>query len=282
MTPTDHNPGPPHQDQRIWPQGHPGPPAHTPPLTHRLAAPFRALHNALANLATNPGTVTTTDGVTYTPLTRTTLAQAIKATGHLDYAVTFPDSLNGPRKRINIRATHDRIFHDLPPISDHHARAFHTLRHAALAAVRPGDRVLLLGAGTGALTAALADHVGPSGAVTACEADALSVAFARARYPVPNAAHERLTPSTLAAEPPAAAETIILTHLAPARLIPGDPTELAARLAKPGRILLSGPHTALADAFRTIPGLTLDHQPRNRTNEPPDSAFVVVRKTPNA
>ncbi|MEL6796081.1 MAG: hypothetical protein AAFO89_04580 [Planctomycetota bacterium] len=266
-------------NQRI-PLTEPSPPR--TPLVQRITQQLAGLRNTLTSLTTNPGIVTTPDGITYIPRTRTTLAAAIETTGHLDFNVTFPNSPTFSRKRIAIRATKDRVFHDLPPLGESHALAFADLLHAAIATARPGDRILLFGAGTGALTAALADHAGPSGAVTAFEADAQSVAFARARYPRPNAAHERLTPATLTAEPPAGAETIIVTRLTPTRLLPKDPADLAAPLSKLGRILLAGPHTTLADAFQTLPGLTAERLTFNRTNAPTDSTFVVVRKPPAA
>ncbi|MEO1534105.1 MAG: hypothetical protein AAFS11_00900 [Planctomycetota bacterium] len=252
------------------------------PLLPRLTRRLAGLRQSVNTLTTNPGIVTTPDGITYTPRARTTLAAAIETTGHLDFTVTFPATPRFPRKRIAIRATSDRVFHDLPPLTDQVARDFQNLLHAAIATTRPGDRVLLIGAGTGALTAALADHAGPSGAVTAFEADAQSVAFARARYPVANAAHERLTATTLAAEPPASAETIILTRLAPADLLPADPTALLSRVARPGSLLLTPPHAVLADAFRTLPGVTVETLNLTSGASAPDSAFVLVRKPPAA
>ncbi|MEO0631615.1 MAG: hypothetical protein AAFY46_12950, partial [Planctomycetota bacterium] len=227
------------------------------PLLQSLTRRLAGLRQSINNLTTRPGIVTTPDGIAYIPRGRTTLAAAIKNTGHLDFTVTFPTSPRFPRKRIAIRATRERVFHDLPPLTDNDARDFQNILHAAIATTRPGDRVLLIGAGTGTLTATLAEHAGPSGAVTAFEADAQSVAFARARYPVPNAAHERLTATTLAVEPPASAETIILTRLAPADLLPAPPTALLARRARPRRLLLAPPHTVHADLFQALPGRTI-------------------------
>lgn len=259
-------PGPPdHPDQRIWPNESPA----APTLASRLLSPLARIRARAAAFAAPPGIIEAPDGVTYKPLARTPLTKALAPAGpgHLDFAVTFPPSLGSSRSSMRIRATRDRKFLDLLPSDTEHQL---NLR-AALAATRPGDRVLLLGAGTGALTAHLADHVGPSGAVTAFEADAQSVAYARARYPLDNAAHERLTRSTLNAEPAAAAETVILTPLSP----PFDPAELLGRLARPGRLLLLGPHTALASKLKPAQGIAIE--PVTAV-----STALLVRKLPAA
>lgn len=269
-------------DQRIWPSETPDGKRPLPvSIARRLASPIRRLLHAATSLTTPPGIISTPDGVTYQPLARTTLERALADQGHLDFAVTFPKQETNPaaRTRMRIRATTERVFHDLIPSQ---AQAFQALVHASIATTRPGDRVLLLGAGTGALTAYLADHVGPSGGVTAFETDAQSVAFARSRYPLPNAAHERLNNSTLSAEPTGAAETIILTARAPARGALANPAELLARLTGPGRLLLVGPHAALAEACRALPGVTVEPLELNRDPGGTDSAFVLVRKQPTA
>lgn len=273
---SDTNDNQPNQpNQRIWPIT---PPAQ--PLLRKLAEPARRALDTIAHLTTSPNIITTPDGVTFRPLSRTTLERALADTGpgHLDFAVTFPHSQH---KRTRIRATRDRVFHDLPQHDQDQAHAFQALVHAAIAVVRPGDRALILGAGTGAITAAIAEHAGPSGAVTAFETDAQSVAFARARYNVTNAAHERLNTATLTGEPPEAAESIIVTPNAPER-VTANPAELVTRLTRPGRLLLAGRHAAIAEALATTPGLTIERLVVNRTGFTTDSSFTLVRKPPAA
>ena len=54
---------------------------------------------------------------------------------------------------------------------------------ALLAGARPGERVLDIGCGTGALTRALAERVGPAGSVVGIDPGAEVLAFARRRGP---------------------------------------------------------------------------------------------------
>ncbi|MEL6498220.1 MAG: hypothetical protein AAGJ54_09285 [Planctomycetota bacterium] len=280
--PADH--GATQSNHRIWPVGHQRRIGPLTIVTQALRAPTRAARKAVAALTTNSNRVTTLDGVVFTPSSRISLEESLADTGpgHLDFAVTFPASPAFPRRRIVVRATHDRVFHDLPPINAETAAAFGTLLQASLQVTRPGDRVLLIGAGTGALTTALAEHAGPSGAVTAFESDAQSVAFARARYPVPNAAHERLKQSTLLHEPAAAAETIIITPATPTVVLPTDPTQLTTLLARPGRLLLAGSHAKLADAFRSLSTIRVESLKPQLRSAAGESALMLVSKPPAA
>ncbi|RMH13345.1 MAG: methyltransferase domain-containing protein [Planctomycetota bacterium] len=124
----------------------------------------------------------TVDGVRYTEREPTTLARALgpQGTGMKEYFVRFPDG-----SAMRIRCEPSRVYADL--MEDPRLRAY----EPALERVRPGMRVLEIGAGTGAGSDRLAWAVGPSGAVVALEDDAESVRFARRRYPTPHLAVER-------------------------------------------------------------------------------------------
>ncbi len=255
-------------NQRIWPSKR-----RTRTIADRAADALARWRDALAAFASPPGVITTDDAVTYRPLSRITLAKALapEGPGQLEFVVTFPANTPPTRAAMRIRATRDRRFADLEPEDP----PFRHLTAAAIETVRPGDRVVILGAGTGALTAALAEHVGPSGAVTAFETDAQSVAFARARYPAPNAAHERLGRSTVTAEPAGAAESIVVTPLVP----PQSPTDLWHRITSPGRLVLAGPHAALAEPLRTHHGATV--RSASIPPESRESPVVIAEKRPD-
>lgn len=122
------------------------------------------------------------DQVRYTERDATPLARALAqgGTGSKDYLVRFPDG-SGMR----IRCQHTRVYADLMP--DPRLPAYESL----VRVIKPGVRVLELGAGTGAGAAMLAWAVGPSGGVVSLERDGESVRFARRRYPFPHLAAER-------------------------------------------------------------------------------------------
>ena len=87
--------------------------------------------------------------------------------------------------------------------------------------MRPGDRVLLLHAGTGHGPAWLSERLGPTGALVSLESDPASVRYARHRYNPPNTALETCdlgahgaTPSALAGELDGAFDGIIHRRLA--------------------------------------------------------------------
>ena len=141
------------------------PEAHPPGFLERIAANLRA------------GTVRVVEGVRY----RERRGRAIKGLLHQtadavrEYEVRFPGSDRRERP-MRIRATRARIYDDLNP--DPRAELVRRLDDV----VRPGDRVLHLGSGTGASAKRLAYLVGPSGGVVALDRDGESVRFARQRY----------------------------------------------------------------------------------------------------
>ncbi len=138
--------------------------------------------------------------VRYTERDATPLARALATgeTGSKDYLVRFPDGAG-----MRIRCQHARVYADLMP--DPRLPAYEALARV----IRPGMRVLELGAGTGAGSAALARAVGPSGGVVSLERDGESVRFARRRYPVPHLAAERGGVESLRGELDGAFDTIV-------------------------------------------------------------------------
>jgi len=111
--------------------------------------------------------------------------------------------------------------------------------------MRPGDRVLLLHAGTGYGPDWLSGRLGPTGALVALESDSASVRYARHRYNSPNTAlevcdlHAPIAPQSLAGELDAAFDGII--H----RRLPADGPVRAAHLAEAWRLLAPGGTLAL-------------------------------------
>lgn len=122
------------------------------------------------------------DQVRYTERDAVPLARALAAggSGCKDYLVRFRDGAG-----MRIRCQHTRVYADLMP--DPRLPAYEGLGRV----IKPGMRVLELGAGTGAGSAMLAWGVGPSGGVVALERDGESVRFARRRYPILHLAAER-------------------------------------------------------------------------------------------
>lgn len=125
-------------------------------------------------------------GAYYKELSAESLQRALskKGRGWKEYRVTFPDG----GKQI-IRASAQRVFDDvMGPLG---YDAGHGVLAPLLEIIRPGSRLLLLNAGTGAAAAWLGAAVGRSGAVVALEDDEQSVQFAAKRYPRPNVAFEQ-------------------------------------------------------------------------------------------
>lgn len=107
--------------------------------------------------------------------------------------------------------------------------------------MRPGDRVLLLHAGTGHGGAWLSERLGPTGALVALEPDAASVRYARHRYQPMNTALEvcdlhspTTAPAALSGELDGAFDAIV--H----RRLPGEGPQRAAQLAECWRLLSPG------------------------------------------
>ncbi|MFI4882887.1 MAG: class I SAM-dependent methyltransferase, partial [Phycisphaerales bacterium JB064] len=107
--------------------------------------------------------------------------------------------------------------------------------------MRPGDRVLLLHAGTGHGPAWLSERLGPTGALVALEPDPASVRYARHRYNPANTALEVCdlsgaiaTPAALTGELDGAFDGII--H----RRLPAPGPQRSAQLAECWRLLAPG------------------------------------------
>ncbi len=142
-------------------------------------------------------------GIVYRELSSISLRRALSETGPgvKEYEVVFPrpsaeleGAQHAHRESIRIRFTHRRRFADLG--HDPRVRFVRSLRGV----IRPGDRVLDLGCGTGAGSAELAFGVGPSGGVVAINRDGESIRFARQRYRANHLAYELGWLDTLAGE----------------------------------------------------------------------------------
>jgi len=140
--------------------------------------PRSALIRGLRRLARRPGELVV-DGVRYEPLTVERIERALARRGSKDYAVTFPGG-----RRMRIHCTRRRGYADLGS-----ARGLDVLARIE-DRIRPGDRLLLIPSGTGALCPRLSHLVGPSGALVALDDDRESVGYARLRYPLTNVSFE--------------------------------------------------------------------------------------------
>lgn len=132
-------------------------------------------------------------GVVYRELSGVSLRRALGETGAgvKEYEVRFPrpsgegeGAQHAHRESMRIRFTHRRRYADLG--HDPRVRFVRSMRSI----VRPGDRVLDLGCGTGAGSAELAYGVGPSGGVVAINRDGESIRYARQRYRANHLAYE--------------------------------------------------------------------------------------------
>lgn len=139
-------------------------------------------------------------GVRYRERTTEPLHRALseRGPGHKDYDALFSDA---PPMRIRCSATR-RYADILGP------RLLEPYRLAD-PFVRPGMRVLDPRAETGFGAAALAERVGPSGAVVALDPDHESVRFARRRYALPNVSFEIGGVESLAGELDGAFDVIV-------------------------------------------------------------------------
>lgn len=163
-------------------------------------------------------------GVVYRELTGMSLRRALGETGPgvKEYEVRFPlpgrelRSAQYPhREEMRIRFTARRRFADLG--HDPRVRFVHAMRDV----VRPGQRVLDLGCGTGAGSAQLASAVGPSGGVVAINRDGESIRFARQRYRADHLAFELGWLDTLSGELDGAFDVVVAVDLF--RDAPDDP-----------------------------------------------------------
>lgn len=163
-------------------------------------------------------------GVVYRELTGMSLRRALGETGSgvKEYEVRFPlpgrelRSAQYPhREEMRIRFTARRRFADLG--HDPRVRFVHAMRDV----LRPGQRVLDLGCGTGAGSAQLASAVGPSGGVVAINRDGESIRFARQRYRADHLAFELGWLDTLSGELDGAFDVVVALDLF--RDAPDDP-----------------------------------------------------------
>lgn len=130
-------------------------------------------------------------GVVYHETRPLPLERAIASPRHggKRFDVVFPDG-----RTMSITATATRRFADLMDVPE--VRSLGRAEDLA----RPGQRVLILGGGTGALAALVASWVGPHGAIVSVEHDGESVRFARRRYTLPSVSVERGGAESLAGE----------------------------------------------------------------------------------
>ncbi|MCA9275463.1 MAG: methyltransferase domain-containing protein [Phycisphaerales bacterium] len=163
-------------------------------------------------------------GVVYRELSGVSLRRALGETGPgvKEYEVRFPLPGRGlrsaqypHREEMRIRFTARRRFADLG--HDPRVRFVHAMRDV----VRPGQRVLDLGCGTGAGSAQLASAVGPSGGVVAINRDGESIRFARQRYRADHLAFELGWLDTLSGELDGAFDVVVAVDLF--RDAPDDP-----------------------------------------------------------
>lgn len=183
-------------------------------------------------------------GVVYREVSGMPLRRALSETGPgvKEYEVRFPmpgasmRSAQYPhRESMRIRFTRKRQYADLG--HDPRVRFVRSLRGV----VKPGQRVLELGCGTGSASARLAGEVGPSGGVVAINRDGESVRYARQRYRYDHLAFELGWLDTLSGELDGSFDVAVAVDLF--RDAPGDPDKSRAiselwRVVCPGGQLL--------------------------------------------
>ena len=145
----------------------------------------------------------TVEGVRYKERSRTSLERALgpRGKGSKVYEVRFPAG-----RPMTINATESRRYADLMPdpalVSIERARRF----------IRPGQRVLILGSGTGAIADQIARWTGQHAGVIALEHDHESVRFARRRYAPPATSLERGGAELLAGEMDGAFDAVVINQ----------------------------------------------------------------------
>jgi SAM-dependent methyltransferase len=173
-------------------------------------------------------------GAYFKELTAESLQRALskKGRGWKDYRVTFPDGA-----KLVIRCSPQRIFDDLMgPLG---FDAGQGILAPLLEIIRPGSRLLLVNAGTGAAGAWLGAAVGSSGAVVALEQDEQSVTFAAKRYPRPNVSYERGSVEELTGETDASFEGAVVIRPIEAGIVDAALTEIWRVVAPGGWLLIS-------------------------------------------
>lgn len=209
----------------------------------------RSLHRARSVLGIRRGVKVR--GAYFKELSADSLQRALskKGRGWKDYRVTFPDG-----SKLVIRCTPQRIFDDLMgPLG---FDAGHGVLAPLLEIIRPGSRLLLLNAGTGAAGAWLGRAVGASGAVVALEEDEQSVAFAVKRYPRPNVSFERGDIGELAGEIDAAFDGAVVVRPMVSAIPDLALAEIWRVVAPGGWVLIAcspGSGASVAAAIRSLP-----------------------------
>jgi len=214
--------------------------AKVPSLVGRF---FSWFMSSLARLARSAGMSrrrVVVEGVVYREKNNTSLRRSLSPTGigYKEYQVRFPvlggsmPSAQYPlRESMEIRYTPTRVFADL----GHDARLGFLEQVSRY--IKPGDRVLELGCGTGPASAQLAQLVGPSGGVVAMTRDGPSIRFARQRYRQDHLAFELGWLETIAGELDAGFDGIVAVDLF--RDAPDDPSKSRA-IAELWRLISEG------------------------------------------
>lgn len=174
--------------------------------------------------------VVTVQGVRYEELDAVPLRRALSRGMGKRYRVRFPD-----RAKMVLEVTGARPIADLLGAGD---LGEFTLVDPLM---RPGDRVLLLHAGTGHGAAWLSDRLGPTGALVALEPDAASVRYARHRYHPANTALEVCDLHSPTSAPPALVGELdgafdAIVH----RRLPTEGAQRDAQMAECWRLLCPG------------------------------------------
>lgn len=130
------------------------------------------------------------------------LRQPPRGPGFKDFRVTFPSG-----DKLIIRCTEREVYADLMGSVG--------LDRLYLIAdlIRPGTRVLELGAGSGYRAAWLSSLVGPSGSVVAIGMSREPIDYATRRYQLPNVAFEVASPQSLAGETDGSFDVAVITEM---------------------------------------------------------------------
>jgi SAM-dependent methyltransferase len=220
------------------------------------SGPLARLLTRLSHIA--PGRVITVEGVQYRERRPRPVRSALSVPepGVREFEVRFTDT-DARKRPFRVRATPTRIYDDLVP--DPRAELVHALDDI----IKPGDRVLEIGCGTGAASNHLAYLVGPSGGVVALDRDGESIRFARQRYPAPQLGFELGWTETLSGELDDAFDAVVAAD--PFRNDAGQTERLRTldeivRVLRPGgRLLCLGSSDESAErARRTLYEHTLD------------------------
>lgn len=217
----------------------------------------------------------TVAGVRYKEREAGSLERALgpRGKGAKSYEVRFPSG-----RPMTINVTESRRYPDLMDVP--------ALRSLARARrfIHPGDRVLVLGSGTGGAAALVSGWTGPHGAVVAFEHDHESVRFARRRYVLASTSLERGGPELLAGEIDGSFDAAVVdqTWIHACADSGGAWDELWRVLDPEGpAVHLSGGTDHPADTPRIPDGAAVRGE---RVPSPPDAPAIVVltRATPDA